>query len=131
MGLALCPGKFTKLLKPAFAYLRKCGHTSVIFIDDSWLKSAQYDDCVENIVATLSLLDKLGFIVHPDRSILIPTQQIVFLGFILDSLKMCVSHTSERAQKLIEACQRLLKTTCPTIHGVTRLSRGDVWPTRL
>ena len=91
-GLAICPRKFTKPLKPAFAYLRKHGHTSVVFIDDSWLKSAQYDDCIENIVATLSLLDKLGFTVHPKKSILIPTQRIVFLGFVLDSLKMCVCH---------------------------------------
>ena len=109
-GLAICPRKFTKLLKPAFAYLRKHGNTSVVFIDDSWLKSGQYDDCIENIVATLSLLDKLGFTVHPEKSILIPTQRIVFLGFVLDSLKCVVSFTPERAQKIIEACQKLLQT---------------------
>jgi hypothetical protein len=120
-GLAICPRKFTKLLKPAFAYLRKHGHTSVVFIDDSWLKSAQYNDCIENIVATLSLLDKLGFTVHPEKSILIPTQRIVFLGFVLDSLKMCVSLTPERAQKLIEACQKLLQNACPTIREVAQV----------
>lgn len=120
-GLALCPRKFTKLLKPAFAYLRKHGYTSVVFIDDSWLKSAKYDDCIDNIIATLSLLDKLGFIVHWDKSILIPTQRIVFLGFILDSLKMCVSLTPERAQRLIDACQKLIKTVCPTIREVAQV----------
>ena len=58
---------------------------------------------------------------HPDKSILIPTQRIVFLGFILDSLKMCVSLTPERAQRLIEACQKLTKTVCPTIREVAQV----------
>ena len=66
-GLAMCPRKFTKLLKPALAYLRKQGHTSVIFIDDSWLKSEEYDTCIASLIATLSLFDKLGFVVHPDK----------------------------------------------------------------
>ena len=120
-GLAICPRKFTKLLKPALAYLRKQGHTSVIFIDDSWLKSEEYDTCIANIIATLGLFDKLGFVVHPDKSVLIRTQRIVFLGFILDSLKMWVSLTPERAQKLVEACCKLLNNPRPTIREVAQV----------
>ena len=120
-GLAICPRKFTKLLKPALAYLRKQGHTSVIFIDDSGLKSGEYDTCIANIIATLGLFDKLGFVVHPDKSVLIPTQRIVFLGFILDSLKMWVSLTPERAQKLVEACCKLLNNPRPTIREVAQV----------
>ena len=36
---------------------------------------------------------------HPDKSVLIPTQQLVFLGFILDSLLMLVRLTPEKATK--------------------------------
>ncbi len=105
-GLAVCPRKFTKLLKPAFAYLRKHG---------------QYNDCIENIVATLSLLDKLGFTVHQRSLYLFLHNELCFLGFVLDSLKMCVSLTPERAQKLIEACQKLLQNACPTIREVAQV----------
>ena len=34
-GLALCPRKFTKLLKPVFSILRQQGHISVAYTDDS------------------------------------------------------------------------------------------------
>ena len=34
IGLALCPRKFTKLLKPAYGYLRQKGHLSSGYIDD-------------------------------------------------------------------------------------------------
>ena len=37
-GLALCPQKVTKLLKPVYAYLRSLGHLSVAYIDDSYLQ---------------------------------------------------------------------------------------------
>ena len=36
-GLALSPRQFTKLLKPIFASLRKRGHISKSFLDDSLL----------------------------------------------------------------------------------------------
>ena len=67
------------------------------------------------------MFNKLGFVVHPDKSVLIPTQRIVFLGFILDSLKMWVSLTPERAQKLVEACCKLLNNPRPTIREVAQV----------
>jgi hypothetical protein len=45
-GLAICPRKFTKLLKPVFSNLRSIGHLSVIFIDDSYLQGADFNLCV-------------------------------------------------------------------------------------
>ena len=41
-GLAICPRKFTKLLKPVFSNLRSIGHLSVIFIGDSYLQGADF-----------------------------------------------------------------------------------------
>jgi hypothetical protein len=48
-GLAICPRKFTKLLKPVFSNLRSIGHLSVIFIDDSYLQGADFNLCVKNV----------------------------------------------------------------------------------
>ena len=58
---------------------------------------------------------------HPDKSILIPTKRIVFLGFILDSLKMWVSLTPERAQKLVKACCKQQNNPHPTIREVPQV----------
>ena len=114
-GLALCPRKFTKLLKPVFSILRKQGHISVAFIDDD------FNLCIQNVVDTVTLLDIVGFIVHPDKSVLLPTQTIVFLGFVLNSILMQVSLTHERALKLKEACENLLATDFPCIRTVTQV----------
>ena len=36
-GLAFCPRKFTKLLKPIYSHLRQLGHLSASHIDDSYV----------------------------------------------------------------------------------------------
>ena len=58
-GLAICPRKFTKLLKPVFSNLRSIGHLSVIFIDDSYLQGADFNLCVKNVKDTITLLDQV------------------------------------------------------------------------
>lgn len=64
------------------------GHLSVGYIDDSYLKAAEFAHCVHNITDTIKLFNNLGFVIHPDKSVLYPTQRLVFLGFLLDSIVM-------------------------------------------
>ena len=120
-GLALCPRKFTKLLKPVFSLLRQQGHISVACIDDSWLMADNFAQCTKNVIDTISLLDKVGFVIHPEKSVLLPTQIITFLGFVLNSILMQVSLTPERAQKLKDACENLLATASPSIRDVAHV----------
>ena len=120
-GLALCPRQFTKLLKPVFSSLRKLGYISVVYIDDTWLISEDYNSCVNNIAETITLLDRLGFVIHPEKSILIPTQEITFSGLIFNSANMTVKLTPERALKLKTACLENLEATTPLIRDMAQL----------
>ena len=120
-GLAFCPRKFTKLMKPVFATLRQLGHLSSGYIDDSWLMGPVWDDCAKNVVDTVKLLDTLGFVVHPEKSVFIPTQKLVFLGFILDSVSMLVCLTPEKTLKLKQAATDLFNCKNPTIREVAKV----------
>ena len=42
-----------------------------------------------------------------------PTQRLVFLGFVLDSIVMRLYLTPEKASKAKSACQRVLLSPCP------------------
>ena len=88
------------------------------YIDDSWLTADSFHLCIRNVIDTVTLLDKVGFIIHPEKSVLVPTQIIAFLGFALNSILIQVSLTQERALKLKEACGNLLATTSPCIRTV-------------
>ena len=107
-SLAFCPRKFTKLLKPVYSTLHQLGHVSCPYIDDCFLKGDDYQSCLENLVNTIKLLYSLGFIIHPKKSVLIPTQHLIFLGFILDSILMRIYLTPDKCQKLVKLCYDLL-----------------------
>ena len=48
------------------------------------------------------------------------TQQIVFLGFQLNSVNMTISLTTEKASKVKEACATLLNNLSPTIKEASQ-----------
>ena len=120
-GLSSGPRIFSKLLKPMYAALRKLGHANVAYIDDSFLQSDTYEDCVRNISDTLQLADDLGFTVHKSKSVVVPTQQIVFVGFLLCSVSMTVKLPPEKCQGLIELCKEILGAKTITIRKFAQL----------
>ena len=91
-GLNVSPRFITKLFKPVLAALHKTSHRSrcVIYIDDMILFGATREACVSAVKAAVALFSKLGVILNDKKSCLIPSQQIDYLGFSLDSVKMTI-----------------------------------------
>ena len=48
------------------------------------------------MIDTTLLLETLGFIMHPIKSVLVPTQEIVVLGFVIKSLTLTVMLTGRK-----------------------------------
>ena len=69
------------------------------------------DDCQANIRATVDSLRAAGFIIHPDKSVLNPTQEIQYIGFILDSHNMTVRLTPPKATNIKVQFEKLLRIT--------------------
>ena len=95
---------FTKDFTSPFKYLRPKEHLSVKYIDDSLLLGETFEICFKNIRVTVALLRELGFTVHSEKSVLVLTQQIIFLGFVIDSVKMTITLTEERKQSICMLC---------------------------
>ena len=112
---------FTKILKPIFGRLRMMGFCSVSYVDDSYIQGDNYRECAENINATVNVFDHLGFTIHRTKSILTPTQNIEFLGFVLDSKHMTIAITSKKKTKIHKLCTELLTSPAPTIREVARV----------
>ena len=99
---------FTKTTKPIFANLRSRGHISVSFVDDSYLQGKTYEECLKNIQATISLLRRLGFTIHIEKSIIKPTQTITFLGFVINSNTMTLSLTTDKKRDIYHLCNDII-----------------------
>ena len=116
--LACCPRRFTKLLKPVFAHLRNLGFYIVGLIDDLLILHEDRDKCLEGVQTTVDLLTKLGFIIHEQKSVLEPTQEITFLGFVLNSRTMQVTLDSSKTNNIKDICLKTLKSKKLTIHDL-------------
>ena len=110
---------FTKLLKPVFSHLRELGFESVIYVDDSLLQGDTIEECLENVRITLDSLERLGFVIHPDKSVLDPTQVITFLGFIIDTVNMTVSLTLVKKEKIKKMALGLIHGNNITIRMIS------------
>ena len=66
------------------------------FLDDSLLLAELKQSCVKNVFDTVQLLRTVGFIVHPEKSVLEPMHRIQYLGVIIDAQDMKVTLTPER-----------------------------------
>ena len=120
-GIACAPRFFTKLLKPVYATLRCMGHTSVAYIDDSLLIADTATECRANVTATITLMEKLGFIVHDKKSVVVPSQEITFLGNIINSNTMTVHLSPDRITNIFQACKTMATKNLAKIREVARV----------
>ena len=60
--------------------------------------------CTQNIIDTVTLFDKLGFVVHPDKSILEPTQVTLYLEYQISSVSRTITLTEDWMSKTIAYC---------------------------
>ena len=85
------------------------------------------------------LLSRLGFIIHPIKSVLEPTQDIEFLGFRLDTIRMEITLPVNKGKDVREACIGLLEKKAPLHKGScednwensSNISSFSVWATAL
>ena len=108
---------FNKVLKPPFAYLREQVLSSVVCVDDTLLKGDAFEECQDNVFSILTCLKDLGFYIHPEKSIFIPTQDIIFLGYNINTLRITIDLTSEKKRNIKEKVEELL-TKSSTIRGI-------------
>ena len=101
-GLSCAPRLFTKLLKPIYATLREEGISILGYIDDTFLVAKSRQECQKAVNRVIQLLTDIGFVVHLGKSVLEPTNKIMFLGYIFDSTNMTITLSDDK------------KTTRPT-----------------
>ena len=117
---------FRKITKVLFSVFRMQGHTSVVYEDDSYLQGDSYESCLKNLNDAIIMLRLLAFIVHPEKTVLTPTQNLIYLSFIINSKDMTLKLTEEKKQKLYDHCTKLFEKSKPTIRFVAQASGNIV-----
>ena len=84
-GISTAPRVFSKILKTVIALLCTRGISLIIYLDDLLIATGTYIDCLNHTKQVISLLESLGFRTNYEKYIIVPTQKLEFLGFLIDS----------------------------------------------
>ena len=88
-----------KILRLPFCWLREQGFASVVYVDDTFLAGETHQECCDNIYATMSLLQNLGFTIHP---------RPLVLGFAINTQHIAITLTNEKKVKIHYYAKNLL-----------------------
>ena len=84
-GLNTAPRVFTKVTAPIAAYAHLHGISMHLYLDDWLINPESKEDSVRHTSWLLQLCARLGWVVNLDKSDLIPSQVVTYLGIKFDS----------------------------------------------
>ena len=109
-------------MKPLLAFLRKIEKILVAsYFDDLITMNSTHSSCCDNISKFTLFLSKLGFVIYPEKSTFNSCQEIKYLQFAINSIKMSVSLIPAKKQEILSLCVKLLATEQAPIRQVTQL----------
>ena len=100
-GLSTAPQVFTRVMAPVSAILHRMGVRLCQYLDDWLLQASSREQVLLALRTALRLCRSLGIVVNWEKSQVIPTQQMVYLGVILDSTAFRASPALKRVEKLL------------------------------
>lgn len=104
-GLSCSPRAWTKICKPVVRALRAQGLRLVMYYDDAAIVAATREQLVDHVRIATELFEKLGLPLSR-KSVLEPTQQLEFLGFVVNTTTMKVYLPHNKRRDLIRSVQR-------------------------
>ena len=116
------PRVFTKIFKPITAYFRFLGFRAVTFIDDLILIASSYGECLQQLEILKSTLCDLGFTVNVEKSQLVPVNEILYLGFLINSIAMTLHLPADELLKIVSACKAFLDKHQPIVRDVAKVT---------
>ena len=85
------------------------------------LQGKTFEECADNVQKTVELFQSLGFVIHPDKSVLTPCKKVKYLEFWLDSENMIVTLPVEKIKKIKNVCQDLKQKNSVQIRDLARV----------
>ena len=120
-GLSLSPRTFTKCMEAALGPLRRQGIHILNYLDDWLICSPTEHQAQLDTMAVLSHLENLGLALNREKSCLIPSQRVEYLGLVLDSNLLRAVLTLRRTVVLMDSFSQLTVNKHITVKCGRRL----------
>ena len=99
-GLSTALQVFIRVMAPVSAILHSLGICMRRYLDDWLVQSSSRESLLEDLQTVLHLCQELGIVINPQKSTLIPSQVVQYLGVVIDSTSFRVSPSVEHISRL-------------------------------
>ena len=103
-GLSPGPRTFTKIMKVPTSLRRRLNIRLIIFLDDMLVLGKSYQETLSHLHTIIYLMQHLGFIINQKKSIFTPSQEIEFLGLIINSRDLTLRLPLEKITNIQQRC---------------------------
>lgn len=137
-GLCSIPFVFTKVCRPILDWARSKQIKLSAYLDDWLLIAPTKEIALQQTQLVLNKLRQLGWMINEAKSILVPTQRLERLGFVLDTTTMKAELPKKKVRDLkkstLQVLRHPLKQTPRLIHSLTMRLQSSLFailPARL
>ena len=111
-GLSTAPQVFTRVMAPVSAILHSMGIRMRRYLDDWLVQSSSRESLLRDLQTVLQHCHELGIVVNPQKSNLVPSQVVQYLGVVIDS-SFRASPSQECISKLQSTAEEFRSSASP------------------
>lgn len=111
------------MLKVPISFLRRIGIRLVIYLDDILIMNQSKVNCLSDAQKTMTLFQSPGFGMNMDKSVLDPTQEIVFFGIYNqfdNNVHLSTKKEINKHSEVMHRCSRFNISYCKEIVRIDR-----------
>ena len=113
-GFSTAPQVFTRVMAPVSAILHSMGIRMRRYLDDWLVQSSSRESLLWDLQTVLHLCHELGIVVNPQKSNLVPSHVVQYLGVIIDTTSFRASPLQERISKLQSTAEEFRSSASPS-----------------
>lgn len=114
LGVAPAPLLATTVVRPVVGLLRQLHINLSQYLDDGFVAAKSREQTAADMQNYLQVFTRLGFLMHPRKCIIEPTQEMEWLGFKVQTNKVDTKYavltmTTKKRRTLVEAAKQVMK----------------------
>ena len=112
-GLSMAPQVFSRVMAPVSAILHAMGIRMRRYLDDWLVQSSSRESLLRDLQTVLGLCHELGVVINREKSHLVPSQVVQYLGVVINTQSFVASPSPDRISRLLSTAVEFRSSASP------------------
>ena len=112
-GLSTAPQVFSWVMAPVSAILHAMGICMRRYLDDWLVQSSSRESLLRDLRTVLDLCRELGVVINLEKSNLVPSQVVQYLGVVINTWSFAASPSLDRVSRLLSTAEEFQSSASP------------------